>query len=129
MSYLVITGTNRYTDEDLLQINGQELTTVGGDKMLITAKYGKILLPGFNPFGDASVGGSFSNVYGSIRARNGFVHIVDWVPLPSSVHALQLLKCPSGPFGCVRLSREKVGAPGFCDPKKPLYACVPLPKD
>ena len=129
ISYLVVGGTNRYTDQDLLQMNGRELATVGGAKMLVTAKYGKILLPGFNPFGDASVGGSFSNVYGSYRARNGFVHIVDWVPLPADVEVLKLLKCPSGPFGCVRLTREQVRAPGFCDPKKLLYACVPLPKD
>ncbi|CAB4866658.1 unannotated protein [freshwater metagenome] len=134
ISFLVVTGTNRYTDEDLLQMNGKELTTIGGAKMLVTAKYGKVLLPGFNPFGSSdngvvATGGPLSYVYGSYRARNGFVHIVDWVPLSPEVHALKLLKCPTGPFGCVRLTRAQVSGPGFCDAKKPLYACVPLPKD
>ncbi|CAB4709577.1 unannotated protein [freshwater metagenome] len=134
ISFLVVTGTNRYTDEDLLQMNGKELTTIGGAKMLVTTKYGKVLLPGFNPFGSSdngvvATGGPLSYVYGSYRARNGFVHIVDWVPLSPEVHALKLLKCPTGPFGCVRLTRAQVSGPGFCDAKKPLYACVPLPKD
>lgn len=129
ISFLVVTGTNRYTDEDLLQMNGKELTTIGGAKMLVTAKYGKVFLPGFNPFGAADSGGPLSYNYGSYLARNGFVHLVDWVPLPSEIHPLKLLKCPTAPFGCVRLTRKQVGAPGFCDAKKPIYACVPLPKD
>lgn len=131
ISYLVVTGTNRYTAEDLLQMTGQELTTIGGAKLRVTAKYGRIFLPGTNPFPDISEGGALSLVYGSIRARNGFVHIIDWVPLPPGVNVRQLLKCPSAPFGCVKLSPEKVGFshPGFCVETKPLYGCLALPEE
>lgn len=128
ISYLVVTGTNRYTDEDLLQMNGQELTTLGGAKMLITAKYGKIFLPGVNPFPDISQGGPLTNVYGAYRARNGFVLVIDWVPLPPDVKVAQLLKCPSGPFGCVQIPPE-LSRPGYCVETKPLYGCLALGKE
>lgn len=131
ISYLVVTGTNRYTDEDLLQMNGQELTTLGGAKMLITAKYGKIFLPGVNPFPDISQGGPLTNVYGAYRARNGFVLVIDWVPLPPDVKVAQLLKCPSGPFGCVQIPPEsrELSRPGYCVETKPLYGCLALGKE
>jgi uncharacterized surface protein with fasciclin (FAS1) repeats len=131
ISYLVVTGTNRYTDEDLMKMNGQELTTLGGAKMLITAKYGKIFLPGVNPFPDISQGGPLTNVYGAYRARNGFVLVIDWVPLPPDVKVAQLLKCPSGPFGCVEIPPESIelSRPGYCVETKPLYGCLALGKE
>ena len=131
ISYLVVTGTNRYTDVDLLQMNGQELTTLGGAKMLITAKYGKVFLPGVNPFPDISQGGPLTNVYGAYRARNGFVHVIDWVPLPPDVKVAQLLKCPSGPYGCVPATLEslELSRPGYCVETKPLYGCLTLGKE
>ena len=131
ISYLVVTGTNRYTDVDLLGMNGQELTTLGGAKMLITAKYGKVFLPGVNPFGDISQGGPLSNLYGAYRARNGFVLIIDWVPLPPDVKVAQLLKCPSGPYGCVQMPPDSLdlSRPGYCVETKPLYGCLALGKE
>jgi uncharacterized surface protein with fasciclin (FAS1) repeats len=131
ISYLVVTGTNRYTDEDLLQMNGQELTTIGGAKMSITAKYGKIFLPGINPFPDISEGGPLSNVYGSIRARNGFVHIIDWIPLPPDINVAELLRCPTEPFGCVQRPPGSFVAsrPGYCVETNLLYGCVELTKE
>ena len=131
ISYLVVTGTNRYTDLDLLQMNGQELTTLGGAKMLITAKYGKIFLPGVNPFYDISQGGPLTPVYGAYRARNGFVHVIDWIPLPPDVKVAQLLKCPSGPYGCVPVALESIdlSRPGYCVETKPLYGCLALGKE
>ena len=131
ISYLVVTGTNRYTDVDLLGMNGQELTTLGGAKMLITAKYGKVFLPGVNPFPDISQGGPLTNVYGAYRARNGFVLVIDWVPLPPDVKVAQLLKCPSGPYGCVPVTPEtlELSRPGYCVETKPLYGCLTLGKE
>ena len=130
ISYLVVTGPNRYLAEDLFKMDGQSLTTLGGAKLTVTVKYGVAYVPGNNPYGDVTMGGPLSAIYGSAHAKNGAVLIIDWVPLPPDVKFIDLLKCPSGRFGCDRKANLPAGLfPGFCVPKEPIYGCYPLSKD
>ena len=130
IDYLVVTGPNRYLAEDLFKMDGQSLTTLGGAKLPITVKYGVAYVPGNNPYGDVSMGGPLSAIYGSVHAKNGAVLYIDWVPLPPDVKFIDLLKCPSGRFGCDRKASLPDGLfPGFCDAKKSIYGCYPLSKD
>jgi uncharacterized surface protein with fasciclin (FAS1) repeats len=129
INYLLVTGTNRYLAEDLFPMDGQSLVTLGGAELPLTVLYGVARIPGSNPYGDIAQGGPLSKIYGSYTARNGAVHVIDWVPLPPDVRFVDLLKCPSGSFGCFRKDDVDPLRPGFCDPAEPRFGCIPLPKD